>query len=311
MAAWRVSAPSEVRRHKLWWNAMPLIDVKTERKARRMAAVASAFTDALGRRVRAPVFVVSCGRSGTTLFHTLFCSHKDVAGFADEANDLWHPHAYPWIECHLGLPPIWSDPGEFTRGSLASWTRRDRRRIRAVFGASCRLSRGRCFVNTSAMTNFMIPHILDLFPDARFVHLYRDGRAVALSYAKKQRAGMEADPAVYRARGAFLSFDTLLERVAQCWTAHILETERQRKELDLDGRGVLCELSYEDLCRDPEASLRRVASFAGLDGDEFTRKDFADVEDRNHKFREQLDADTIARLTQIEESALRLKSYLT
>ena len=116
---------------------------------------------------------------------------------------MWHPKAYPLRYSNLEKPPIWVDPYKFTQMSLEDWTPRDRRSIRAIFGAYQAICRKKYFLNESAMIVFMIPYILELFPEARFIHMYRDGRAVAFSYAKTEYAKMEAEPAPYKKKGYF------------------------------------------------------------------------------------------------------------
>ena len=81
----------------------------------------------------------------------------------------------------LTCPPIWAESGQaFARASLDSRSAADDQRLRAAFGAYQRLTRGRYLVNKSIMITFMVEYVLDVFPDARFIHLLRDGRSVAL-----------------------------------------------------------------------------------------------------------------------------------
>ncbi len=82
--------------------------------------------------------------------------------------------------------------------------------------------------------------------EARFIHLIRDGRDVALSRAG--RAMQNAAP---------------MPKVARRWKRRILEARRQGDEL----RGYL-EVRYEDLILDTEPTLRRVAEFIELPWDD-------------------------------------------
>jgi Sulfotransferase family len=77
-------------------------------------------------------------------------------------------------------------------------------------------------------------------PEARFIHLIRDGRDVVLSQARKSQRPLPLDVAAKR------------------WKRRVIAT---RKRSD----GVrYTELRYEDLVTDPEASLRRVCELIEL-----------------------------------------------
>jgi hypothetical protein len=84
-----------------------------------------------------------------------------------------------------------------------------------------------------------------VLPEARFVHLIRDGRDVALSRARRgfgKNAGGR--------------------RAGQRWRRRILAAREQSQRLPH-----YLELRYEDLIEDPEGILRRVCDFVKLDYD--------------------------------------------
>ena len=86
--------------------------------------------------------------------------------------------------------------------------------------------------------------ISSALPEARFIHLIRDGRDVALS---RRRRGMGAD--------------LELGRGARRWRNRVIAGRRQGDHL---GDRRYLELRYEDLLRDPEDSLRRICGFLQL-----------------------------------------------
>jgi hypothetical protein len=79
-------------------------------------------------------------------------------------------------------------------------------------------------------------------PEARFVHLIRDGRDVALS--RRKRALGEPPP---------------VRRAAKTWMRRIADARRQARRLPH-----YMEARYEDLVVDTEATLRRVCEFIEL-----------------------------------------------
>ena len=88
-----------------------------------------------------------------------------------------------------------------------------------------------------------MPRIERALPEARFIHLIRDGRDVALSQAERALAGDAPE----------------LGEVAERWRRRI-ETARKHAA-DLDH---YLEVRYEDLVGDPEVALRRICEFIEL-----------------------------------------------
>ena len=86
-----------------------------------------------------------------------------------------------------------------------------------------------------------------LLPEARFVHVVRDGRDVALSYGDLRDRGVRFGPGS-------------VEEVAVVWRDWILDARRRAPEHYLEVR-------YEDLLLDTEASLRGVCAFLRLPWD--------------------------------------------
>ena len=88
-----------------------------------------------------------------------------------------------------------------------------------------------------------MPPIQRAIPEATFVHVLRDGRDVAMSWANVSW-GVH-DPA----------------EAARRWVRRITGARNRRRRLR---EGTYLELRYEDLVSDPEASLRRVAEHLDL-----------------------------------------------
>ena len=74
--------------------------------------------------------------------------------------------------------------GEALSGSDGRWRRRQTI-LRETFGAAMRTARAAHWGDSSNKLSWLIPDLAALFPEARFVHLVRDGRKVASSYFHK------------------------------------------------------------------------------------------------------------------------------
>lgn len=86
-----------------------------------------------------------------------------------------------------------------------------------------------------------LPVWLSIFPAARVLHIVRDGRAVALSLADRDRL----DPTF----------------ALELWAAYVSRAERGMALVPEDRR---CIVRYEDLIAEPVDTLEQLASFAGL-----------------------------------------------
>ena len=122
-----------------------------------------------------PIFIVGCGRSGTTLLGELFAIHPNVS-YICERYDLWaaiHPvtdfnHLYSRGECHCLL-------------DARSATSTAKHRFRCLMSPPP----GFTLVEKSPINALRIGFLEAIAPGARFVHIVRDGVNVAHSIARK------------------------------------------------------------------------------------------------------------------------------
>jgi hypothetical protein len=119
---------------------------------------------------------------------------------------------------------------------------------------------------------FALEVVLDTFPDARVVHLIRDGRDTMLSRLDWRmshlslpinRMAVFGDPDISEYRGKPLNNDTVAEYRNEIemhhWVTAVTVGMRGRKYPDR-----YLEVRYEDLCSDPGEVIRRVFEFLGL-----------------------------------------------
>jgi len=219
------------------------------------------------RRVNPFAFVVGCARSGTTLVRRILDAHPRVA-ITPETHwiaklDMWAddgPGAVTedlverLLSAYEVTERLWTTPEE-VRALVAGRPVSVAEFVSAVFDAYGR-RRGRSLVGDKTPGYVMHIRRLDgLWPDARFVHVIRDGRDVCLSALRWKGArkleqryrSWQADPVV---------------AAAFWWKRRVRTGQEDGSAL---GPERYQELFYERLVEDPEARTRELCSFLRVD----------------------------------------------
>ncbi len=247
-----------------------------------------------------PIFIIGTGRCGTTLLVDILKSHRGLAGFPNEANELWHPSSFPISRRNGEIPSILEDPQEFTLRSIQEWPRNHEQTIRYTFQGFIKTQgRPKLFFTKSAMTSFMIPKILEIFPDARFIHLYRSAPSVVDSLLKKEKGKTE--------NCKKLQSDFELQ-CAQYWNKCILEIEKHRVSTLKEAN--FLEISYETLCKDPHDTLQKLSTFMGVDSNKFSF-DFSSVNSTNEKVGDYNNNTKWVKVLEAVAPGMSLKGYTT
>ncbi|HTQ14930.1 MAG TPA: sulfotransferase [Rhizomicrobium sp.] len=130
-------------------------------------------------------FIVSSGRSGTAMLHKALSAADDVEMHHEYMVHIVQPLG---VRRYMGL----ADAAEA------------RRVLAATHAAAAHYSEAAHWGDSSNKLSWLIPELAELLPEARFVHLVRDGRKVAGSYFRKLSAECYDDrsTAVLRAHAA-------------------------------------------------------------------------------------------------------------
>lgn len=111
-------------------------------------------------------FIVSSGRSGTAMLHKALSAADGVETHHEYMVHIVQPLAVrrymQWVDRNETLDIL-----------------------RDVYGAAIRHCQARHWGDSSNKASWLIPELAELLPDAKFVHLVRDGRKVASSYFHK------------------------------------------------------------------------------------------------------------------------------
>lgn len=207
-------------------------------------------------------FFVGCGRSGTTLLRAIFDSHPAMSMPAETQFilsmgmrrrryegpdgidiDRFLTDVYRFTDLH----ERWGLPREDVR---SAWSPERPRNypdaIRALFALQAGRSGKSRYGNKTPIHVLSLPQLARLFPEARFVHVLRDGRDVALSYLASDFGPDTVEGAALRWRH---------------WTGRGVVAGRRL------GPERYREITYEALVEDPERVAREVCEFVRLDFD--------------------------------------------
>ena len=212
-------------------------------------------------RNHAPVFVVGSPRSGTTLLYDMLLSSGGFAVYLTESN------VFSLLAQRFG--PL--DSAHNRRRLLDVWLNSKLRRATAVSPADfearilsgCRnygdflrltmeeIARQQGMVRWAENTPehiLYIPIIKAAIPDALFVHMIRDGRAVALSLDRRKDRGLQVLP-WDRPR------NLLIQGIYWEWIV------RRGRQASCSLGADYIELRFEDLIQQPQPTLSRLGEF--------------------------------------------------
>lgn len=231
-----------------------------------------------------PVFILGCGRSGTTILGEVLSRHSKIL-YLYEPRGLW-VSAYPQTD-------IWSDQAA-ARGGKLLFGKEDavEGRTRLLTGYFLKLLsdyRRSLLVEKLPINNFRAFFIREMFPAARYVYIWRNGCEVASSIEKLCQQGQWFAASTYK-------WDLLVEHArSNKDTAHLpalcdsfylkgllewrLSVTAAAEFLATLPSDQYVSLSYPELTNDPVASIERVLNFLGV-GQEQGVSDFAGKEIR-------------------------------
>jgi hypothetical protein len=265
--------------------------------------------------IQKPIILVGTGRCGSTVFHRLLAKHPNVMWLSvlcnryptrpawnrsavtamgnpllqrllgkriqpDEAYRFWDHHAYGFSEPFRDL----------LRTDVTS---RVKKQVRTAIEPMLTPRRNRLLVKITGWPR--IGFLDEIFDGARFIHLIRDGRAVASSLLHVNFWRGWYGPQGWRAgllspedHAAWESYDRSFVALAGLeWRIQMRAMEAAVGNMD---RSRFLEIKYEDFCEQPLETFRQVLEFAGLPGSSGFERQIAATPIRNmsHRWRDGL-----------------------
>jgi hypothetical protein len=294
-----------------------------------------------------PVFLIGAARSGTSLLYKCLCLHPETAWisnwqrrapgrpglavlnrlarrFPDRRREIWFGgggNAYVYgarraVADRLFPMPVEGEP-LFAHCGVpvpAQWSPvpddADLEALRRHVAAIVRRSGGRVFVNKRIGHNWRIPVLRAAFPDARFVEIVRDGRAVAYSLSRvdwwddSDLPWLGGGTPRQWCKAGLNAWDLC----ALNWVAELDAIADGLRPVPGEQRLHLC---YEDFVAAPVETLEQVAAFAGLSPDPAWRGEIGALHypDRNESWRSRLDPHLVRQIEADQAEKLKEHGY--
>jgi hypothetical protein len=273
-------------------------------------------TNRVSTSIAKPIIIVGTGRCGSTVFHRVLAKHPRamwLSGLADRfpTRPEWNRRAVsaagnPLLGRLLGGK---IQPGEYYRFwerhaygfsepcrdlVRTDVTARVRKQVRAAFEPMLTSQRDRLLIKITGWPR--IGFLNEIFEDARFIHIVRDGRAVASSLLHVDfwrgwmgPQGWRAGPLSPEDQATWESYDRSFVALAGLeWKIQMRAIESARRAL-ADPK-LFFQVKYEELCSEPLETFRRVLEFAELPGSaDFERHvEAAKIKSTSHRWRDDL-----------------------
>jgi len=275
-----------------------------------------------------PILIIGAPGSGTTLLHQTLCSHRDVAYITHNmlrAGILRHGRlvgdrrrALLMLQNLIHRDPASNNPlgdalwikyfGDYNymtekdySEEMADYFRKKVLQVQNLWG------RPR-FVDKTLVNCFRVRLLNSIFPDAKFIHTIRDGRAVAFSILNK----------IDIAGDRFALFDvgfkdilgdkykpdrSELYNYGLAWAEFV----RKGREANAVAQNRYYEVHYEKLVTEPYDELRNIADFCELDWySEFEEK-IPPTQNMNEKWKQKASKE---QRIDLEESTFDLRQTL-
>lgn len=236
------------------------------------------------KKVEKPIFILGTGRSGTTILGVLLSMHREI-GFLNEPKAMWH-------SIYDGEDVI----GSYSRGearyrlNASDVTEVVRSSAHRLFGAYLGAVFSKRLVDKYPELVFRVPFVRNIFPDAKFIFLVRNGWDTCASIDKwSERCGeqsngevhdwwgvnqrkwklmlkelIEPDPYFSGVMDIAPTLSRHVDMAALEWVVTMREGLRRMKE----NPDCVLMVGYEELTNNPRMVLSEIAHFAGLSIDE-------------------------------------------
>ena len=226
----------------------------------------------------APVFIIGCGRSGTTILGETLSKHSKIK-YLNERRDLWHKH-YPEFN-------IWESKTNNPKLIAKKCDVSEKRNLnlRKLFFKLRVLNSSKILLEKLPINSFRLRFLEKSFPEAKYIYLTRNGLEVSKSIEKKIKKGKWFTGAKFKLLVQHYKEDfsdkSNLSKAMYEWKLSISESDKFFRKLNKDK---FIHLSYEDFVEHTESSIIKIFKFLELEAsNDFLNTISRDIKRRNKK----------------------------
>ena len=210
-----------------------------------------------------PIFIIGCGRSGTTILGKTLARHPDIK-YLNERRDLWHK-VYPEFN-------IWEKDTKNAQ-LFADKTDVDPKKnilLRTLFFKEQILGNAKIVIEKLPINNFRLDFLQTSFPEAKYIYLSRNGLEVSQSIEKsiKQKTWFLGDKLELLKQFAEQKNMTFNRYIKSEMQQAMLEWKLSMDESNLFFKNLSSEkfthVSYQDFIENTEISLKQIFNFLKL-----------------------------------------------
>jgi len=226
--------------------------------------------------IKKPIFIIGCPRSGTTLLYRMLSRHPQLCWFTQIsdnfpripiiANIIYSLFKHRTSKISQG-EKIW---GKYCKNNVmteADLTVKAAMFYRNIIEKHLNYFNKPRFINKLPVNCLRIRYINSIFPNSIFIHIVRDGRAVALSAFKYSKEARQKGEVPRDWITNELIGHSLIE-YAKRWKNTL---DRVSVEKNAVGAGRFIEVKYEDLTEKPVEVIGRLINFCNLDYEVFKK----------------------------------------
>jgi hypothetical protein len=237
-----------------------------------------------------PVIIVGAPNSGTTMFADALDLHPELVNRSEE-RVLWDPefHNREMKSDYLSAQDATAWRKFVIKGNFTYFHRRfSKKRV----------------VNKHPENSLRLEFIREIFPEAFYVHLIRDGRAVVNSNLARKKPGIPFANWVVPADWKDFAGNDPVEQYAHMWKACVDSIQSIAPDLKN-----FREIRYEKLAENQDRTYLELFEWLGLHPDEEVISMIPKVENRNFKWKERLTPDQVEMISKYAGDTLHRNGY--
>ncbi|MBE50633.1 MAG: hypothetical protein CMP51_02960 [Flavobacteriales bacterium] len=209
-----------------------------------------------------PIFIIGCGRSGTTLLGNTISHHPEIR-YLNEPRKIWHK-VYPEFN-------IWEH--NFTKPKLQVQTEdiclKKTNQLKTIFFKEQVISNSKLLLEKLPINCFRLNFLHQSFPNAKYIYITRNGLEVSYSISKKiekenWHTGEKENLLMNLAHKNKIEFPVNINNQEKGMLEWRLSMEHSHKFFKNFNRHSYLHFSYESFVKQPKMILQNIFTFLEL-----------------------------------------------